>query len=331
MVVMTPRRVALFVTAPLALATLAACGGASSESAEPSTTSATTAAPRTSAPNTTLADGACPNGGAPVRDVAYVSVPGVAPRLASLDIYPPPIGCPAPVVVWIHGGGWQHGDKKNQLADKIRLFNDKGWMLVSANYRLTDPSSAEPAVYPTHNEDVAAAVAWVHDNIAGYGGDPDQIALLGHSAGAQIVASVGTDERYLGAHGLTLSDVRCVGALDTEGFDVARVASTGTAIYRAAFGDDPATWADASPIQHIAAGKGIPAFLVVERGSPARRRAEQAFADALRGAGVPVTTLDAGGLTHGQVNAQIGASGDTVMTPQLTTFLTDCFHVVNAS
>lgn len=335
MVVMTPRRVALFVTAPLALATLAACGGASSESAEPSTTPATTTPATTTpastaAPGTTLADRACPNGGAPVRDVAYESVPGVAPRLTSLDIYPPPTGCSAPVVMWVHGGGWQHGDKKNQLADKIRLFNDKGWMLVSVNYRLTDPSSAEPVVYPTHNKDVAAAVAWVHDNVAGHGGDPDQIALLGHSAGAQIVASIGTDERYLGAHGLTLSDVRCVGALDTEGFDVAKAASRGIAIYRAAFGDDPATWADASPMQHIAAGKGIPAFLVVERGMPARRRVEQAFSDALRGAGVPVTILDAGGLTHSQVNAQIGASDDTVMTPPLTTFLTDCFHVANA-
>lgn len=327
---------------------LAACGGGSSESAEPSPTSTTTApttTPTTTTPTTTVADGACPNGGAPVRDVAYSSVsgssvsgasvsgasvsgesvPGVAPRSTSLDIYPPRTGCPAPVGMWVHGGGWQHGDKKNQLTDKIRLFNDKGWILVSVNYRLTDPSSAEPVVYPTHNEDVAAAVAWVHDNIAQYGGDPNQIALLGHSAGAQIVASVGTDERYLAAHGLTLSDVRCVGALDTEGFDVARVASTGNAIYRAAFGDDPATWADASPMQHIAADKGIPAFLVVERGTPARRRAEQAFVDALRGAGVPVTVLDAGTLTHGQVNAQIGASGDTVMTPPLTTFLTDCF------
>ena len=225
----------------------------------------------------------------------------------------------------MHGGGWQHGDKTNQITDKVRLFNTKGWLLVSVNYRLTDPSSADPVVYPTHNEDVAAATAWVHDNIARYGGDPSRIALLGHSAGAQIVASIGTDERYLGAHGLTLSDVQCVGALDTEGFDVSRIAATGNAMYHAAFGDDPATWADASPLQHVASGKGIPAFLVVERGTPARRRGEQDFADALNAAGVPATILDAGALTHAQVNAQIGAPGDTVMTPALTTFLTGCF------
>ena len=324
------RRVALLLAAPVALAMLAACGGGSSEGAEPSP--ASTSAPTTESrlPPTT-ADDACPDGGAPVRDIAYASVPGAATRLTSLDLYPPATGCPAPVVMWVHGGGWQRGDKKNQVADKIRLFNDLGWVLVSVNYRLTDPSSAEPVVYPTHNEDVAAAVAWVHDNIARYGGDRDQIALLGHSAGAQIVASVGTDERYLGAHGLTLSNVRCVGALDTEGFDVSRAASRGLAIYRAAFGDDPATWADASPMQHIAMGKNTPAFLVVERGTPARRRVEHTFADALREAGVPVTVLDAGALTHAQVNAQIGARGDTVMTRPLTTFLTDCFAKANAS
>jgi arylformamidase len=317
------RRIALILIAPLALGLLAACGAGSRDGAAPTATSQAPTSPQ--APTTTVVDSACPDRGAPVRTVAYATVPGVAPNATSLDIYPPRNGCPAPVVMWVHGGGWQHGDKKNQVADKIRLFNDKGWILVSVNYRLTDPSSPDPVVFPRHNEDVAAAVAWVHDNIAQYGGDPDEIALLGHSAGAQIVASVGTDEGYLAAHGMTLSDVRCVGALDTEGFDVARQASVGNPIYRAAFGNDPATWDDASPLHHIAAGKDVPAFLVVERGTLARRLTQHAFVDALRAADIPVTVVDARTLTHGQVNAQIGASGDTVMTPPLTTFLTGCF------
>jgi acetyl esterase/lipase len=309
--------VGMLVVALVALVALAACGGDGGSSP--------TAAPATTAPATTApAPAGCPRGGAPARDVAYQSIPGVAPRLLSLDIFPPTDGCPAPVVVWVHGGGWRRGDKANQLADKVRLAREQGWVLVSVNYRLTDAASAEPVRFPTHNEDVAAAVAWVHDNIADYGGDPDRVALLGHSAGAQIVASIGTDERYLGAHALALSDVRCVGALDTEGFDVTARAATGNAVYRAAFGDDPAVWADASPIAHVAAGKAVPTFLVVERGSPSRRRAEQAFVDALHAAGVDATVLDAGALTHGQVNAQIGAPGDTVMTPPLVEFLTGC-------
>lgn len=245
--------------------------------------------------------------------------------MTSVDVYRPGDLCNAPVVVWVHGGGWRRGDKTFQLADKIRLARDNGWVLVSVNYRLTDPSAPTPVRYPAHNEDVAAALAWVHDNITRYGGDPSRVAVLGHSAGAQIVASIGTDERYLAAHDLVLSDVRCVGALDTEGFDVQRMAATGNPVYRAAFGDNPATWTDASPIRHVAAGKDIPDFLVVERGGPARRLGQDAFANALRAAGVPTTVLDAGTLTHGQVNSQIGAPGDTVMTPPLVSFLSGCF------
>ena len=270
--------------------------------------------------------GPCLRAGA-VRTLRYETVPGVAPRLTSLDVYPMSAGCDAPVLVWVHGGGWRTGDKANQVRDKVRLAAEHGWVLVSVNYRLTDPTSPTPVVYPTHNEDVAAAIAWVHDHVADYGGDPSRIAILGHSAGAQIVASIATDEHYLEAHGLALSDLRCAGALDTEGFDVASRATRGlgAALYRAAFGDDPATWADASPLLHVASGKGIPPFLVVERGTAARRAAQQRFADALRTAGVAVTVLDAGTLTHGQVNSRIGTPGDTVMTPPLVTFLSGCF------
>jgi len=197
--------------------------------------------------------------------------------MTSVDVYRPGDLCDAPVVVWVHGGGWRRGDKVLQMPDKVRLARDNGWVLVSVNYRLTDPSAPDPVRYPTHNEDVATALAWVDDNIARYGGDPSRVAVLGHSAGAQIVASIGTDEHYLAAHDLSLSDIRCVGALDTEGFDVERMASTGNPIYRAAFGDDPAQWVDASPIRHIAPGKDIADFLVVERGGPARRLGQEAF------------------------------------------------------
>ena len=280
------------------------------------------ASPRTTP---TTARSRCPDDAAPTHGIAYGSVPGVAPRFLGLDVYPPPSGCPAPVVVWVHGGGWRAGDKSQQMPDKVRLAAEQGWVLVSVNYRLTGAPGAGDVGYPAHNEDVAAAIAWVHDNIAGYGGDPERIGLLGHSAGAQIVASVGTDERYLAAHGLALSDVGCVGALDTEGFDVARRAGAGIPVYRAAFGDDPAVWADASPTTHVAPGKDIPSFLVVERGSRLRRHGQQSFVDALRGAGVDVTVLDAGSLTHGEVNASIGAPGDDVMTAPLIDFLSGCF------
>ena len=261
----------------------------------------------------------------PTKNVPYRKVKGVDPKLLSVDVYPPKTGCPAPAVVWVHGGGWQIGDKANQMTDKVTLLNDLGYVVVSVNYRLTAPSAADAVQYPTHAEDVAAAVAWVHSNIQKFGGNPKQLALMGHSAGAQIVANVATDPELLGAHGLDLDAIDCVAPLDTEGFDVTRQGQLGTQLYLDAFGTEPQVWADASAITHIASGAGIPPHLLVRRGTLPRQRVMEAYANALTAAGVPVTIVDARGLSHNQVNTQIGAPGDAVMTPAVTSFLTECF------
>ena len=58
--------------------------------------------------------------------------------------------------------------------------------------------------------DVATAIAWVHGHIVEYGGDPEQLYLMGHCAGSHLVALVGADETYLAAHGLTLGDISAV-------------------------------------------------------------------------------------------------------------------------
>jgi acetyl esterase/lipase len=313
-------RTGLTVVVASLLVLVSACGGGE-DGADGAAPLATPATPATTVVATRLPGSAsCPAVMPALRDVAYGSDP-----LQRVDVYPAPRGCPAPVVIWVHGGSWQRGDKRNQLADKVRLWNGAGYTVVSVDYRLTDPRAATPVRYPTHDDDVAAAVAWVHDHIAEYGGDPARLALLGHSAGAQIAASVGTDPKFLGAHRLGLDALRCVGALDTEGYDVAAIARTGNPLYRAVFGDEPATWTEASPIVHVVAGAGIPRFLVVERGTPRRRRAAESFVTRLRDAGVPVTVVDAGALTHAQVNSAVGRAGDDVVTPPLQAFLSECF------
>ena len=120
-------------------------------------------------------------GGAPVRDVAYQALPGVAAGLQALDLYPPCPGVtPAPVVIWVHGGAWAIGDKANSMADKVALWNGAGYAVVSVNYRLSpetgelDPGRVR---HPLHAQDVATAIAWVHEHIAEHGGDPGRIAL----------------------------------------------------------------------------------------------------------------------------------------------------------
>lgn len=264
----------------------------------------------------------------PVHDLRYRTVSGPGADLTRLDVYPAAKGCNTPVVVWVHGGGWSVGDKAQRQTDKVGLFHDLGYAYVSVNYRLTDPAAADPLRYPVHEQDVAAAVAWVHEHIARYGGDPEKVALLGHSAGAQIVALLGTDEHFLARSDLGLDALACVAPLDTEGFDVAAAASAGGRLsrtYQNAFGTDPKVWRTASALEHVERGKHIPPMFLVERGTPRRKAGVATFAGALRDAGVRVTTVDAGTYSHGDVNRQIGVAGEQVITPPLTSFLQGCF------
>lgn len=311
-------------TAVLAVALAAGCSGRSSST---DTSKSTASAPVSSSPVTPPA--VCSPSDLPAT-VAYRTFPGVDTDLTSIDIYPPaPPGCTAPVVMWVHGGGYQAGDKANRIRDKVKLFNSAGWILVSVNYRLTAPGQDGSAEFPDHYDDVASAIAWVHDNIASYGGDATRIALLGHSAGADIVANVVTNPTYLRTVGHDLSTVRCAGPLDTEGFDKAAANATDPdgerELWDEALGNNPDYATATSATTLIKPGIGIPPMIGVVRGTPQRQQIETAFLDTLAANGIGATMIDARSLTHGEVNANIGAPGDTVMTAPLMTFLTSCF------
>ncbi len=270
-------------------------------------------------------------------DVQYARIDGVRPTLLSLDVYEPDrIGdcVDSPIMVYVHGGAWSIGNKTGAVADKISWFNERGWVFVSVNYRLSPVSLGLGLVdldpdrikYPTHNEDVASAVAWVHDHAGDYSADPDVMSIMGHSAGAGIAAALASDERYLGDHGMGLDDIRCAVPLDTAAFDVReRIEKSLTAgLYLNAFGDDPAIWDEASPINHVAPGKPIPDFLVVARGSASRIAQGENFAEALREAGVPVVVVRADELSHEGVNDAVGRADDDLITPALEEFLGGC-------
>ena len=108
------------------------------------------------------------------RDIPYADP---AHERQVLDVYSPPQAKNLPVVFWIHGGGWQTGDKSNvQL--KPQAFMDKGFVFVSTNYRLLPNVDMGTIV-----RDIAKSIRWVHDHIAEYGGDPKRLFVMGHSAG----------------------------------------------------------------------------------------------------------------------------------------------------
>jgi len=263
------------------------------------------------------------------RTYAYARLPGVPVALTSLDLYRPSACRPAqrrlPVVIWVHGGGYRTGDKGNGAQRKATLFTRRGMLFVSANYRLTRPGRPGSARWPAHFRDVAGAVAWVRARIARLGGDPARIALLGHSAGADIVSNVTVDPRWLRERRLSLRAVRCAGPLDTEGFDKTRASARTRAQWTAALGNAPDYLRSTSATLIARRGTGIPRTITVVRGTPRRTAVQLGFASRLRSLGVPVTTIAAGGLTHAQVNSRIGAPGDRVMTPPLLRFLNRCF------
>jgi acetyl esterase/lipase len=111
---------------------------------------------------------------------------------ALLDLLVPRnANAPAPLVVWIHGGGWQSGDKADR-AQSQRLVC-RGFALAAINYRLSDT-----APFPAQIQDVKAAIRFLRANAATYGLDPERIAVFGSSAGGHLAALAGTSGDVVG-------------------------------------------------------------------------------------------------------------------------------------
>lgn len=112
-----------------------------------------------------------------------------------------PAAAPLPVLLFTHGGSWRSGNPVD-YGFIARAFVKEGFIVVLSGYRL-----GEDGKYPAMLDDTADAVAWVHDEIAAYGGDPDKIVLAGHSAGAYNVVMIALEEQRLGRRGLNTRDI----------------------------------------------------------------------------------------------------------------------------
>lgn len=234
-----------------------------------------------------------------------------------LDVYAPPNAKNLPVVFWIHGGGWQAGDKTSvQL--KPKAFVDKGFVFVSTNYRLLPNVEME-----TIFRDIAKSIRWVHAHIAEHGGDPNRLLVMGHSAGAQLAALISIDDRYLKSEGLSLAIIKGCVPVDGDTFDVPAIIETAETRrrvhglpqakvgHREKFGNDPAKHRDYSAVTHVARGKGIPPFLILHVAEhPDTSAQAQRLGNALKDAGVPVTVFGGRETTHNKINADLGLPDD---------------------
>lgn len=249
-----------------------------------------------------------------VRDIRYAEP---AHERQVLDLYAPANAQGLPVVFWIHGGGWQAGDKSD-VKLKPQAFMDRGCVFVSTNYRLL------PAVeMGTIIRDVAKALRWVHEHIAEYGGDPERVLVGGHSAGAQLAALLCTDDRYLKAEGLSFSILKGCVPVDGDTYDVPAIITTAETRrrvhgqpqakygHREKFGNDPAKHIDFSAVTHIAADKGIPPFLILYVSShPDTAAQAERLTAVLREAGLPVRPFGVRDTSHVKLNDDLGLPDD---------------------
>jgi arylformamidase len=234
-----------------------------------------------------------------------------------LDVYSPSGAKDLPVVFWIHGGGWQAGDKES-VREKPGAFTSRGFVFVSTNYRLLPAFDMETIV-----RDIARSLRWVHANIAKHGGDPQRVLVMGHSAGAQLAALICTDDRYLKAEGVPFSILKGCVPVDGDTYDVPAIIETAETRrrvhgqpqpkfgHREKFGNDPAKHRDFSAVTHIARGKGIAPFLVLHVADHPDNTA-QAFrlGAALKEAGIPVKVFGARETNHNRLNDNLGIDGD---------------------
>jgi arylformamidase len=174
-----------------------------------------------------------------IKDVAYNDAKDADPVRHKLDLYLPKGQKDFPVLIFVHGGYWKFGNK--DLYEPIgKLYAKNGIGTVIINYRLS------PKVkHPAHIQDVARAFAWTHKNIGKHGGDPKTIFVCGHSAGGHLVSLLSTNETYLKAEGLAISDIK--GTIPLSGVYVI----IPNLAFKEIFTSDKEVVQTASPIEHV--------------------------------------------------------------------------------
>ena len=241
------------------------------------------------------------------KDVAYG---GPDAKLNVLDIYSPAKASKSPVLIFVHGGEWTKGDKR-EISCKPKFFNEHAIVFVSVNYRLSPKDK-----HPAQVDDVATAIAWVREHIAEYGGDPNKIVLMGHSAGCHLATLTALNPESLAKVKLKPSDLRGVVAWSGGMYDlVARAKAGGMYLpyIQATFGDSEESQRAASPMTYTQNAKGGPTFLFAstdEERSASSRQAAEAMVEAINKAGGTAKTAILAGKTHFATNHELGADGD---------------------
>jgi acetyl esterase/lipase len=200
-------------------------------------------------------------------NVPFATVNGGSERL---DVYLPaggPSAAGRPVLIAIHGGGWRRLDKAGYGSRIASAFVPRGYVVVAPDYEL---SARKRPSWPVNLEDVQAAVRWVRANASVLGINPDEIAAIGESAGANLAALMGTTSVSASGGAKPSSSVEAVIAFSTPAELISLTVESplaGRAV-RQFLGGTPAqvpgAYRAASPTDHVSASDP-PMFLVQGR------------------------------------------------------------------
>ncbi len=234
---------------------------------------------------------------APV-EIAY----GKDPK-QKFDVYAPGNAKNAPVIVMVHGGAWKVGDKSNGRVteNKIAHWLPQGFIFISVNYRLSPAAAVQDEA-----DDVASALAYIQKNAALWGGDPDKIILMGHSAGAHLVALLSADPARIASFGV--KPWRGTIVLDSAALDLVEIMKRKHyGFYDDVFGSDPATWPPLSPI-HRMKPDVLPMLVVCSTKRDDSCPPSYEFTKLATALSAPSQVLEQN-LTHEEINETLGLPG----------------------
>jgi len=175
----------------------------------------------------------------------------------SLDVYAPKQSTFSPVLIFIHGGNWIHGNKSIYKFLGKRMAK-KGIVTVVMDYR-----KGQTVNYEMMTTDAANAIKWTFNSIETYGGDKNKLFVSGHSAGGHLAALVASDTGYFKTAAIK-NPLKGVIVIDAFGLDMHSYLKTsnepGDSIYFPTFSHSEETWKKASPISHL--NSNTPSFLL---------------------------------------------------------------------
>lgn len=211
----------------------------------------------------------------------------------------------APVIFMVHGGGWRHGDKAmgRVVQEKVNRWVPKGFILISINYRMLPD-----APVAVQERDVQAALMAAQQRAGTWGGDPSRFILMGHSAGAHLVALLNARAPQALREGAWpwLGTV----SLDSAMMNVpARMRAPHLPLYDDAFGTDPAYWVAMSPFHQWTAGAPPLQMVCSTQRADDPCQQSDAMARHVRNQGGRAEVLPQD-LDHGEINAQLGLDSD---------------------